>query len=155
MRRIGVAIGLAVVCGSANGSAQEKDLKMFAWLAGVWELTQESRLVEEHWTTPTTNAMIGMSRTTRGDRTAEFEFLRIERRGDDLLYIPQPNGRPPVAFTLTSNADGRFVFENTSGDDRVHRIEYRREGSDGLYARIEGMQDNKPFALEFHYRRRK
>ena len=147
---IGVLAALAVAA-----SAQEKDLSSFTWLAGAWEATQGNRVIEEHWTTPTANAMIGMSRTVSGDRTAEFEFLRIEKRGADLFYVPQPNGRPPVSFKLTSSENGRFVFENTTGEDRVHRIEYRREGESGLIARVEGAQDGKPFAFEFRYRRRK
>ena len=145
---------LALACGTI-GSAQERDLQMFAWLSGAWETTQGTRIVEEHWTTPSANVMVGLSRTVDGDRTTEFEFLRIEKRGADLFYVPQPNGRPPVSFKLTSSADGRFVFENTSGEDRVNRIEYRREGADGLYARVEGAQNAKPFTFEFHYRRRK
>jgi hypothetical protein len=154
MRRWLTIIGVLAALDVAP-SAQERDLSAFAWLAGVWEATQGNRAVEEHWTTPTANAMIGMSRTVTGDRTAEFEFLRIEKRGADLFYVPQPSGRPPVSFKLTSSDSGRFVFENTTGDDRVHRIEYRRDGDSGLVARVEGAQDGKPFAFEFRYRRRK
>jgi hypothetical protein len=154
MRLLVIAAALAAL-GRVIGTAQEPDLKMFAWLAGVWEMAQGPRVVEEHWTTPTSNAMIGLSRTVSGDRMAEFEFLRIEKRGSDLFYVPQPNGRPPVSFKLTSSAGGRFVFENTTGEDRVKRIEYVREGEDGLRAKVEGAQDGKPFALDFHYRRRK
>jgi hypothetical protein len=155
MRRFVAVLGVVLVSGAVPGSAEERTLKLFEWLAGVWESAESSRMVEEHWTTPTANLMIGMSRTIAENRTAEFEFLRIERRGDDLFYVPQPGGRPPVAFKLTSANDGRFVFENTSGEDRVHRIEYRREGGDGLTARVEGARGNKPFVLEYRYRRRK
>jgi hypothetical protein len=154
MRSMMTVIGLMVVLAAAV-RAQEPELTMFGWLAGAWEMQQGGRTVEEHWLAPTTNAMIGMSRTVAGGKTAEFEFLRIEKRGADLFYVPQPNGRPPVSFKLTSSAGGRFVFENTSGQDRVSKIEYRREGDDGLYARVEGSNDGKPFALEFRYRRRK
>lgn len=154
MRSLVAAFGLMAAL-AVPASAQEAELSMFAWLAGTWEMTQGQRVVEELWTPPTSNAMIGMSRTVVGGRTAEFEFLRIEKRGADVFYVPQPNGRPPVSFKLTSSADGRYVFENTSGEDRVNKIEYRREGEDGLYARVEGARDGKPFALEFRYRRRK
>jgi Domain of unknown function (DUF6265) len=154
MRQLTLAVAI-VMLWSGAGSAQGPDLKMFGWLAGTWEMTAGQRVVEEHWTTPTANRMIGMSRTVSGDRTAEFEFLRIEKRGDDLFYVPQPNGRPPVAFKLTSSTDGRFIFENNTAEDHVKKIEYRREGDDGLYARVDGAQDGKPFALEFRYRRRK
>lgn len=157
MRQLALVVCL-VISGSSIGAqsaANETSLKMFAWLTGVWEATQGQRTVEEHWTTPTANAMLGMSRTVMGDRTAEFEFLRIELRGADIFYVPQPGGRPPVAFKLTSSGGGRYVFENATGEDRVKRIEYRRDGEDGLNARVEGVQDGKPFAFEFRYRRRK
>ena len=137
-----------------SGVAQEKALTVFDWLAGRWESIDGARTIEEQWTTPSANLMIGMSRTTRDGRATAFEFLRIEKRGADLFYIPQPNGRPPVAFKLVSDTDGRFIFENLTGEDRVSRIEYRREGSDGLYARVEGAENQKPFALEFRFRRR-
>jgi hypothetical protein len=96
-----------------------------------------------------------MSRTVKDGRTTEFEFLRIEKRGEDCFYVPQPNGRPPVSFRLVSSSGGRFVFENTSGEDRVSRIEYRRVSDDSLAARVEGAQDGKPFVLEYAYKRRK
>jgi uncharacterized protein DUF6265 len=131
------------------------DLTAFEWLAGVWEMNRDGRLVEEHWSTPSANALIGMSRTVKDGRTIEFEFLRIEKRGDDCFYVPQPNGRPPVAFKLVSSSGGRFVFENTSGEDRVNRIEYRRVSGDVLEARVEGAQNGKPFVLEYRYTRRK
>jgi hypothetical protein len=150
---------LAMLCLAAAtispAAAQERDLTLFAWLAGTWESTGGTRAVEEHWTTPTANQMIGMSRTVAGGRTVEFEFLRIEKQGADLVYVPQPAGRPPVSFTLASSDGGRFVFRNTSGEDRVSTIEYRRDGDDGLIARVEGAQNGKPFALEYRYKRRK
>jgi hypothetical protein len=136
-------------------TAQSSDLSMFEWLTGTWQMTGDGRVVEEHWSTPTVNAIIGMSRTVNGGRTTAFEFLRIEKRGTDVFYIPQPNGRPPVSFKLVSSADGRFVFENRSGEDRVSRIEYRRLAGDGLEARVEGVQDGKPFVLEYRYSRRR
>jgi hypothetical protein len=135
--------------------AETADLGAFAWLAGVWEMQRDGRVVEEHWSTPSANALIGMSRTVKDGRTTEFEFLRIEKRGEDCFYVPQPNGRPPVSFKLISSSGGRFVFENTSGEDRVSRIEYRRLADDALAARVEGAQDGKPFVLEYLYKRRK
>jgi hypothetical protein len=135
--------------------AEAADLRAFAWLAGVWEMQRDGRVVEEHWSTPSANALIGMSRTVKDGRTTEFEFLRIEKRGEDCFYVPQPNGRPPVSFKLISSSLERFVFENTSGEDRVSRIEYRRMADDALAARVEGAQDGKPFVLEYLYKRRK
>jgi len=138
----------------AASAAQQQDLAVLAWLAGTWEMTQGATLVEEHWTTPSANMMVGMSRTVEGGRTTGFEFLRIEKRGDDLYYVPQPGGRPPVAFKLTSVAGGSFVFEQT-GEDRVKKIEYMRDGADALTARVHGIERDKPFVIEYRYRRKR
>ena len=144
-----------LVSANTAASAQQQDLKTFSWLAGAWEMAEGSTLVEEHWLAPTANAMLGLSRTVRNDRTTEFEFLRIEARGGDLFYVPQPGGRPAVSFRMTTSTGDRFVFESSTGEDRVKRIEYRRDGEDGLYARVEGAQNGTPFVLEYHYRRKK
>ena len=46
--------------------------------------------------------MLAVSRTLKGDRMVAFEFLRIVERDGGLVYIAQPNGRPPTEFTLTA-----------------------------------------------------
>lgn len=153
--RNSILVGSLALTIAAGASAQEKDLSTFSWLAGAWDSRDGARTVEEIWTSPTANSMIGMSRTIADGKTIEFEFLRIEKRDGELFYVPQPNGRPPIAFRLTSSDGRKFVFENTSGEDRVNRIEYRRDGDDGVVARVEGTRDGKPFALEYRYRRRK
>jgi hypothetical protein len=152
MRRVAVVL-CSVVLSATAAFAQGRELSAFNWLAGKWASIDGPRSVEEQWTAPTANMMVGMSRTVRDGRTTAFEFLRIEKRGADVFYVPQPGGKPPVAFKLVSDADGRFVFENLTGEDRVSRIEYRRDGEDALYARIEGAENQKPFAFEYRYRR--
>jgi hypothetical protein len=132
--------------------AQERDLSAFGWLAGGWQ-SSDGPTTEERWTSPTSNLMLGVSRTVKEGRTVGFEFMRLEKRGADIYYVPQPSGRPPVDFKLTSAENDTFVFENTEGVDRVHRIEYRREGTDSLYARIDGVQNGNPCRLEYRYRR--
>ena len=73
------------------------------WMAGDWQTDPNGRAVsEEHWTRPAGGSMIGMSRTLVGDRTASFEFLRIEVRGDAIYYVASPKGRCPATdFKLT------------------------------------------------------
>ena len=154
--RLASLVTLAVVFG-VPAAAQERELSAFAWLAGARETTEATNppaQTEEHWLAPSGNLMIGTSQTVRAGRTTAFEFMRLEKRGADIYYVPQPNGRPPVDFKLTSSEGGSFVFENTEGVDRVRRVEYRREGEDRFYARIEGSQNGKPFLLEYRYSRR-
>ena len=74
------------------------------WLAGDWQMTSGEQCIEEHWTAPSSNALVGMSRTVTKDRTLSFEFMRIEARADGVYYVAQPNGRPPVDFKLASES---------------------------------------------------
>ena len=44
-----------------------------AWLSGDWQLASGTRCVEEHWTAPSSNMLVGTSRTVEGSRTVAFE----------------------------------------------------------------------------------
>jgi uncharacterized protein DUF6265 len=123
------------------------------WLAGDWQLTRGDACVEEHWTLPSDSSLIGMSRTVTRGRTAEFEFLRIEPRGDGIYYVAQPGGRPPVAFKLASDSARELVFVNPGHADHLKHIVYRRGDDDDMTARIEGEDAGRPFAIDFRYRR--
>ena len=125
----------------------------FAWLAGSWQFTNGARCVEEHWTQPSSNMLVGTSRTVQGGRTVSFEFLRIEARADGIYYVPQPNGRPPVDFKLSSENAAELVFVNPGHADHLKRIVYKRQGDDALSARTEGEDNGRAFAVDFPYRR--
>jgi hypothetical protein len=124
-----------------------------SWLAGSWQLTSGARCVEEHWTLPSANMLVGTSRTVEGGRTVSFEFLRIEARADGIYYVPQPGGRPPVDFKLSTENAAALVFLNPGHADHLKRIVYRRQGDAGMSARIEGEDNGRAFAVDFPYRR--
>ena len=69
-------------------------LQDLGWLAGDWQLTAGGQCIEETWTAPSNNLLVGMSRTVAGGRTTSFEFVRIEARADGIYYVAQPGGRP-------------------------------------------------------------
>ena len=62
--------------------------------------------------------------------------MRIEPRGEGLVFIAQPSGRPPTQFVSSTITANRIVFENLA-HDFPKRIVYWREG-DQLCARVEG-----------------
>ena len=124
-----------------------------AWLTGDWQLTSGTRCVEEHWTSPSSNMLVGTSRTVEGSRTVAFEFLRIEARADGVFYVAQPSGRPPVDFKLASDLGPELVFVNPGHADHLKRIVYRRAGDAGISARVEGEDGGRPFAVDYPYLR--
>jgi Domain of unknown function (DUF6265) len=118
-------------------TAQSTALRDLAWLSGARAMVTPQVRIEESWGPAASNMILGMSRTVRGDRVVEFEFLRIEARGDTLFYVAQPNGQPPIDFRLTKWDGTEAVFENPA-HDFPKRILYRRLPDGGVAARVDG-----------------
>ena len=119
-----------------------------AWLAHTWAIDAKPMTIEERWTPPAGGAMLGVSRTIKGDRMIAFEFLRIVERDGGLIYIAQPNGRPPTEFVLTSLSKQDATFENPAHDfPKVIRYALGSDGS--LEARVsDGKQKSETFAFK-------
>ena len=128
-------------------------LQALAWMAGGWELRDGTSCTEEIWTQPAADTLIGMSRTIKDGKTQSFEFMRIEARADGIYYVAQPSGRPPVDFKLSTEPGAELTFVNPGHGDHLKRIVYRRDGEQGMAARIEGENNGKAFAVDFPYRR--
>jgi hypothetical protein len=150
LRRTHVILALSVL---ANGFlvAQTPNLHSLSWIAGDWQSQSGQESVEEHWTLPVDDSMIGMSRTVRGQSTRAFEFIRIIVRENAIYYIASPNGRKVAEFKLVEGDSQRAVFEG--GDEHVQRVIYRSNGPNGLIARVEGTQEGKAFAEDYTYTR--
>jgi len=147
------AVSLVAGNGHAIGvNAGDADaLAPVAWMAGDWETRDATPYVEEHWTRPAGGAMLGNSRAIRDGKMAEFEFLRIEARGEEIFYMPQPAGRPPVDFKFTPTTKDEAVFVNPGHADHLRKIVYRKNADGTLTARIEGESNGRGFAQDWHY----
>ena len=139
--------------GSMSGTtdqASKTALADLAWMTGSWVGTTRGIEMEEHWTAPKGNSMIGIHRDVENGRTLSFEFLRIEQRGDQIVYLSMPNGRSPATpFPLKQASGARVVFENPA-HDFPQRIIYWKDGAD-LRARIEGTMNGKPGSEEWRW----
>lgn len=124
-----------------------------AWMSGAWESVRGETRVEEHWTHPAGGTLLGVGRTIAGERTVAFEFLRVETRKEGLVLVAQPMGRAGTDFALVEADADHAVFANPA-HDFPKRVVYRRDGPDGLVARVEGAGDEPGKAEEFRYRRR-
>jgi hypothetical protein len=127
--------GPAAPGGQADRPPARATIARMAWLAGAWSGASGPVSLEERWTPPAGGAMLAVSRTVKGDRMVAFEFLRIVERDGGLVYIAQPDGRPPTEFTLTAISDESATFENPA-HDFPKMIRYARRPDGGLDARI-------------------
>lgn len=125
-----------------------------SWISGDWQTAPGGRTqIEEHWTKVAGGSMMGMSRTVAGDKTAEFEYLRIEQRADGVYYVAHPKARcPGTDFKLTRASATEAVFENPQ-HDFPKRVIYRKSGDDSLTASIDGGEGTR--AMSFSFRRMK
>ena len=138
---------------SANLTVQTSTISDVSWIAGDWQTPAGGRRqIEEHWTTAAGGSMMGVSRTIAGDKTVEFEYLRIEQRADGVYYVAHPKARcPGTDFKLTRASATEAVFENPQ-HDFPKRIIYRKT-EDGLTASIDGGEGSK--AMSFPFKRMK
>lgn len=130
----------------------DTQLSPVGWLAGSWAADNGATITEEHWTQPFAGTMLGMNRTVAGGKTVFFEYLRIEKTPDGIIYWASPKGRAPATpFKLIERGDQRAVFENPD-HDFPQRIVYERNG-DQLRGRIEGLQRGQPATEEWVWRK--
>ena len=117
-------------------AAKPADLAALAWMEGHWVSDPgDGSLSEEIWTSPAGGLLLGLHRDVRGSR-AFFEYLRIEARGDGIVYIASPGGAPPTEFRMASRTSASVTFRNPA-HDFPQTITYARE-ENRMCARVEG-----------------
>ncbi|MFG6487994.1 DUF6265 family protein [Roseateles sp. BYS78W] len=140
----------------AQVQAQTDPLAPVAWMAGCWAEQGRDAGSVEQWMAPAGGLMMGMARTLKGGRVVDYEFMHI-RPGTDgrLVYVDQPQGRPPTEFKLARQPDPKqpeAVFENPA-HGFPQRVIYRLTAPDRLAARIEGTLNGKELGVDFTLQR--
>jgi hypothetical protein len=118
----------------------EGTLRDLGFMSGCWEgifrAERGSGVIEEFFTSPSDNLMLGTTRYILEGRTVMWEFSKIEESDGGVLLTPFPRGRPSEhGFRMTSLDDGEVLFEAPE-HDFPKRIGYRREG-DRLIAHVD------------------
>ena len=112
-------------------------LARLAWLAGSWRATlSNGEITEETWTLPSGRTMLGVARSVRKDVTSNYEYSRIEARGDQVVFIARPKGQAETEFVLVTSDSKQATFENLA-HDWPKRIHYERT-TKGLEVRVDG-----------------
>ncbi|HYD81085.1 MAG TPA: DUF6265 family protein [Paucimonas sp.] len=142
-------LGLALF---ALPTAYAESIRDLHWLTGCWASERAEPGSEEHWMPPAGGMMIGASRTIRGGKAVEYEFIVIREIAPGKLgYVAHPSNQKPAVFPLLKVGANEAVFENPE-HDFPQRILYRLEG-DALRARIEGMSKGQLKGIDFPMKR--
>lgn len=120
------------------GGVTTKDL---AFLSGCWTGTRGTgdgaAVLEERWSEPGRDGLVGAGRTTKAGTLVSFELAHVRDDVDGPVFMASPGGRRETPFALTRLADGEAVFENPS-HDFPKRVVYRKTSDGGLVARADG-----------------
>lgn len=141
--------------GAAPTPAQAASAGLAAlhWLAGCWRSEIDEPGSGEQWMPAAGGTMLGMSRTLKGGRTAQFEFMQIRASAAGaVVFIAHPGGRPGTTFVGTELGDAAAVFENL-GHDFPQRVIYRLQPGGRLAARVEGQRGGELRGVDFPMRR--
>jgi hypothetical protein len=141
-----------VVMFVTTGRAQNPPaLNSLSWLSGCWEGRQGEALIEEHWSKPEGQSMLGFSRTLKDVKTVRYAFLQMRQMPTGLEYMLAAGELQRVSFKLAKADNGRYVFESAA-HDFPQRIIYERQGA-MMMTSVEGLLKGKPEKLEFIMRR--
>lgn len=144
------AASLAAPVGAAAQTPSR--LPTLEWLSGAWVSDRGSERLEEWWSAPVGNSMVGHFRWIRGGNLWITELVSItedggelyfrlrhfsadmtpwEARDDGFLYRLTESARGRVAFAIVEPRAGRpsrFIFESLPGDSLLVRLEGEHEG---------------------------
>jgi hypothetical protein len=139
--------------GPPAGLAQDAPtVAQVGWMAGCWEQSAGTRVIEEQWMRPRAGLMLGVSRTVVGDSLREYEQVALFERGGHLVYAATPARQAPAEFVSIAVSDSAVTFENPA-HDFPQRVIYRRRGVDSLLARVEGLRGGQLRGSDYPYRR--
>lgn len=162
----------ALLLASGAGAAQSSDAPIISdrprqaprlpasdldWLTGDWQAgSAADGTTIEHWEPMRGGTKLGVSQTVKGGIARGFEYMRIVRHVDGLVFYGQPSGKPAVAFpavALEEGPDGaEIVFANPAHDYPTH-IAYRiADGGTMLVATTQG-KDPANDNMTWQYRR--
>jgi hypothetical protein len=145
------AAAAAPKAGAASGP-----LAPLAWLAGCWTGSVNERDFREMWLPPAGGTLIGAGRQVSRGEIQDYEFLRIEARGSDVVFTQFSGDRKEVSFRLASTTtdedDTIFTFANTASGFPA-RLLYTRGSKGWLYETIEGSLNGAERRVIYPFRR--
>ena len=153
MRTLWVAVLAAGALWAAGALAvehrQRPTVMALRFMAGCWRgqfaRGAETGIIEEHYTEPSDNTLLGTTRYLLEQRTIQYELTVITQDSAGVWMIPYPGGRRSEhAFLLTGVTENRAIFEAPE-HDYPKRIIYRADGDSVLRASIDaGPRDERP-----------
>ncbi len=144
---------LSLCCTTLPGLANAAGIAELDWLSGCWQSSGGEAGSEEHWLAPAGGSLLGMGRTVVQGKTVDFEFMRIQQEGGNLVFTAKPSRKPEASFQMISLQGKRVVFENLQ-KDFPQRVIYQLKDDGSLLGRIEGKSNEQERTIDFPMQRK-
>lgn len=156
-----VAAPLAFPSGaSGQGGPALTDL---AWLAGAWALDRTGERLEEWWSAPVGDSMVGHFRWIRDGELWITELVSITEEEAGIVFRLRHFGAgmrawedrdDPFVYLQTESAPGRASFSIVEPrPGRPGRFVFQALPGDSLLVRLEGEEGGRPTSQDFRYGR--
>lgn len=158
MKRPIVVLCLTLACAAPVSAAHLREL---AWLAGTWTGKLGDGRMEEIWTEPDQASMVGTFRAFKGTQAHFYEFMTVERSGQNLMLRlrhfnaaldAEEDQKGALKFESSSIGAHRAVFVNKATKP-PETLTYTRVGN-RLVVRLDAVHGGKPESTTFFFQRR-
>lgn len=135
-------------------------LQQLAFMSGTWRGGDKDAVIEERWSDPEADSMMGMFRLLRGGMVVFYEFMTITREGSVPVLRIRHFGPALEAWEENDELDpyplveldsSRAVFESEKSGTRLR---YEHDGNDILTITLEQPRDGAMHAEIFTFRRK-
>lgn len=136
-----VAQDSPVTAPEASSATEAASLENLSWMAGDWVGTMAGSTIEEMWSLPAADTLMGMFRWHDGSSIRLYEFMSVELEDDGPVLYLRHFGRGldawekdgALVLPQIDSGSGRAVFrselEGKDGKPDITRLTYAREGS--------------------------
>jgi hypothetical protein len=148
------------VAGAENVPLTHRTLDDLSFLRGTWSGKSDGgSLVEEYWSSPQADSMIGHCKFTKGGKTTFYELLAIVKTPGGIAlkmkhfnesFIGWEDKDEAGDCVLVTCTPSEAIFNNNKSAHRV-RVTYRRTGPNSLHTVVEDIRDGKTSTYPFEY----
>lgn len=141
--------------------AADKSIKQLTFIHGRWTGQSKSgAFVEEYWSAPEGDSMVGYCRFIKDGKTSFYELLAIVKHAEDIVLRMKHLDGEFVAWSdkeeagdckLVSSTATEAVFDNGNAQHRV-KVTYRKTDANTMHVDVEDTAEGKTTLHPFEYK---
>jgi hypothetical protein len=149
----------------AAGNTASDKLSKIAWMQGAWKASVDGDYLDEYWSPPHADSMLGMFRWVKKDKLWMSEMLSIVTEGENIVLRVKHFDRSmvgweekdkPLVLPLVKQSTEESIFETqdqTGEKSEAVRLSYRKTGPDTMDIILEVKGKEAERRNEFHFKR--